>query len=190
MVSGLRNRLRNTLLHADAIVFVSKNISILSISINSRLYTRHACLGPWSHFDSKIPDCACCRIPPISDYRTKREILSCPLRSSRSCDNTRLLGWGLRSLGFAQYLNSGVPRFSGRHIDRLWQLTQCAQEKRYAVQKNHLLHLYAHFLQFANDQFGVPFQQDGPIQDEMIIGCFCVVGYRDNFGGPGHGSNV
>ena len=46
MVSGFRNRLRSTLLHADAMVISSKKTSMLPICMHSRLNTRHACLRP------------------------------------------------------------------------------------------------------------------------------------------------
>ena len=42
IVSGFKNVLRNTLLHADAIVSASRKTSIFPISRNSRLNTRHA----------------------------------------------------------------------------------------------------------------------------------------------------
>ena len=44
IVSGCRKSLRNTFLHADAIVIDSRNVSIFLICLNSHLNTRHACL--------------------------------------------------------------------------------------------------------------------------------------------------
>jgi len=41
------------------------------------------------------------------------------------------------------------------------------REKRHAIYKNQVLNLHAHYFQSVHDQLGLPFLQDGSVQDEM-----------------------
>ena len=97
MVSGLSKRLRNTLMHMDAIVMASRKTSKLHIWIKSLVNTRHACRKTdfkttRLHLGNKLTTRACYRPLAFYGLRTRREILSSPLRASRPLRNTRHRG--------------------------------------------------------------------------------------------------
>jgi len=48
-----------------------------------------------------------------------------------------------------------------------------------------MLHLNAYDLQAIHDQFGLPFQKDGPVQYEMQVERLGVLCYRNNLVSPG-----
>jgi len=59
-----------------------------------------------------------------------------------------------------------------------------ARKEGHAVKKDQVLYLHAHDLQHVHDQFGLPFQYDRPIQNEMQVEHLGVVRNRDNLIGP------
>ena len=54
------------------------------------------------------------------------------------------------------------------------QLTHSAREEKLAVQKDDVLHLHAHYIQSVPQQFGLPFQQDRPVQYKTEVDAFAL----------------
>jgi len=63
----------------------------------------------------------------------------------------------------------GLPRLGCLQSERFGQFTQCTRKEGYAVQKDEVLHFHAHDIYTAHDLFRLPFQHDGPIQNEMQV---------------------
>ena len=125
-VSGIKNCLRSTLLHVEALVIASRNTSIFPTWIN-RFWTPGTLFSrQWRLPDSAIPVRASYRRSLTCDLHRPRETLFFQRRSSRFYRNMRHLELGQHSLGF--------PLYWSNVCTTIWRRTDQKHEIAYVLE--------------------------------------------------------